>query len=736
MSRFNKALLASASFAILASAAHAQTLLDAMPLLPIVPPPTGVNQDIAATWYKFEDFRADPIYVTNIAGAFTNGTGPATSEVFQIAANTLNQFGSAGAAVTVLGDYSVSQNYSYGNNNNISVLNSNGAFSAGGFSTAAGSQLIATAINNTAVDNGKGGQTFEISQVYAPDVNFLRIGDQNIRQQNSITAGYDTNRPNVGTGGAAINGVELPGNTGTNHAGLQANSLTINTASVNLFPGAFAFGYPAEDLKIFQAAVLNTNIDLFNVADAGSQDLRNPPPPPPGGRPPIDPSINNLQQIAAVTINSATLTGEPLKFPPPGPGGDIPASFNLKAAFVTTTNPDLHVPNQTFAAAPFGRVGADITLFNVAHALTWTNGAYTGPGVEWDPKKAGTGDVQIGGVIKDGAGGVKQIVALTINSVSGDTSVDGGPVDRVNVFAGTVETSLTSQTPKGLTSFWQAADLSGLDFNGRPGGNYDGGAGIQNSFVDFVDVNAFPSYAGSLPIPVPPSHFDWDDAQNTAIAGTGVGNATIRNTDQVVALTVNNFSFDNSVKDADGKIKKGFENTDTVSGAILQTATLSGFFGRPNEFTLANVAEALTGRGTATLDTVNQTNVFSVNSFTAGEVDFVGTVKDPLDSTKVLDTGRLVQSVNTGGAILNLGNLAVARGTVANITDTKQINAVSLNTGTIGSISGGGISQSVVGGLNVNAGNYLQATGTISASINNATQVSVVNVNSISGYAH
>ena len=709
---------------------HRWSILDP-PIMPILPPVNGVVQDIAPTWYDFHhEYRADPIYVTNIAGAYTGGAGPATSEVFQIAANTLNQFGAAGSAVTVLGDYSVSQLYRYGNNNNISVLNSNGAFSAGGFSTTAGSQIIATAINNTAVDNGKGGQNFEIAQVYAPDLQFpFGVGNQNITQQNSMTAGYDTNAPAVGTGGAAINGVELPNNTGTNHAGLQANSLTINTASVNLLAPVIPFvPYRSEDLKVFQTALLNTNIDLFNVADAGSQDPKYPPPN--GGYPPIDPSITNLQQIAAVTINSLTLDGETLVVP--GPFPDIPASFNLKAAFASTPFGQVQVPNQSFAGVnpPGPGGGADITLFNVAHALTWRSGAYTGPGVEWDPRKAGTGDVSIGDV--------KQIVALTINNVSGATSQDGNQANQVNVFAGTLETNLGSQTPYGLSSFWQSADLSELDLDGRPGGSFAGGAGIQNSFVDKVNTNLFPSYAGSQPVPVPPTgfpaFFDWDDAQNTAIAGTGVGNALIQNTDQVVAVTVNNFSFDNSLKDADGKIKTGYENTDVVKGAILQTATLSDRLGRPNDFTLMNVAEALTGKGTATLDAVTQTNVFSVNSFTAGVADFNGYYTD--QAGNVLDTGRLVQRIDTNGAILNLGNLAIASGTVANVTDTKQINAVSLNTATIGTLSGGGISQTLNGGLNVNTGNYLQATGTLTASITNAQQISVVNVNSITGYAH
>jgi hypothetical protein len=693
--------------------------------------------------------------VTNLAGAV--GPTSASSEVFQIAANTLNQFGAAGSAVKVLGDYSVTQQFAFGNNDNINVLNSNGAFSSGGFSTAKGSQVIATAINNTAMDNGKGGQSFgeidmTIAQTYAPSTvsfgPFTATGEQHIDQQNSITAGYNTNTGAVGTGGAAIVGTKLPNTTGTSTTGLQANTFSVNTASVNLLPPTSGIFYPDEDLKLYQSAYVNGDINLFNVADAGAQNPVNPPKPPPpyGNTPLIDPSISNLQQIAVVTFNSATLTGDPLTVG----NTTTPASFDLGAAFIPAdpanypTNPALvQTPNQYFAGVGgFFNDGADLTLFNVAHALTWTNGAYTGPGTsDWDPTKGGTGDVAIGGTVDQyGNGGVKQIVALTINSVSGATSQDGTPGNQVDVHAGTYQPNQASiTTPPGSSAFWQYADLSNLSLTGRPDFgplSSAGGAGITNEFVENVNTGLFPSYAGSSPVPVSPNAFfvwDWDKAQNTAIAGTGIGKASLKNVDQVAAVTVNSFSFDNSVTDkTTGEITS--PNTDVVSGLIAQDAILSSGFGFfPKSYTLENVAEAVTGKGVATLDTVTQTNVFSVNSFTAGTADFTAQHVGPLAATQ---TTGLAQSLDTGGAVLNLGNLAVASGTVANVKDTKQINAVSLNTGTIGTTMGGGILQTATGGVNVNAGNYLQATGSLTASISNAQQISVVNVNSITGYAH
>ena len=110
---------------------------------------------------------------------------------------------------------------------------------------------------------------------------------------------------------------------------------------------------------------------------------------------------------------------------------------------------------------------------------------------------------------------------------------------------------------------------------------------------------------------------------------------------------------------------------------------------------------------------------------------------DPLALIPVAtQTNGLTQTLQTGGAVLNLGNLAVASGSAAIVKDTKQINAVSLNSGTIGTTLGGSIQQTVSGGIDVNAGNYLQATGSLTASITNASQITVVGVNSISGYAH
>jgi hypothetical protein len=522
---------------------------------------------------------------------------------------------------------------------------------------------------------------------------------------------------------------------------------------VNLLPPKTGF-YDDADLKVYQSALVNADINLFNVADAGVQNSKLPPPPPNPHTPVVDPSISNLQQIAAVTFNSLTLTGDPKV----SGNTSTPASFDLLAAFVsapTQQNPNAlaQTPNQYFAGvgggvrfgnSTIGNPGADVTLFNVAHALSWSNGSYGGPGTEWSPKTAGAGDVSIGGYVdKYGNGGVKQIVAVTINSVSGPTSQDGIAANQVDVNAGTYQWDLGSTTtPPGTSAFWQYADLTNFSLTGRPDNSKAGGAGIRNSFVDIVNTNLFPSYTGSQPIPVSPnaSLWDWDNAQNTAIAGTGVGNAKLWNVDQVAAVTVNSFSFDNSVTDkTTGDITS--KNTDKVSGRIIQDAILSS--GRvPNTYTLQNVAEALTGQGVATLDTVTQTNVFSVNSFTAGTADFstqsvFAAAADPLALIPVAtQTNGLTQTLQTGGAVLNLGNLAVASGSAAIVKDTKQINAVSLNSGTIGTTLGGSIQQTVSGGINVNAGNYLQATGSLTASITNASQITVVGVNSISGYAH
>lgn len=739
MTRFNKALLASASFAILASAAQAQVvtpITPASPLLPILPP-GGVYQKIDSTFASLLVGNLVPgfaISETNIAGAV--GPVKASSEVFQIAANTLNQFGSSGSAVFVLGDYSVTQAFAFGTRDNILALNANGAYSSGGLSTVKGSQVIATGINNMAVDNGKGGQNFTVAQTYAPDQAAYTgfgntgtvTGQQNVLQQNSMVAGYNVPGGAVGTGGSEIIGEKLPGTTGTSTTGLQANTFSINTASVNVVPPLLG-PYTSEDLKLYQSALVNGDIVLSNFADAGVQNSSTPPRP---NTPPIDPSISNLQQIAVVTINSATLTGDPKAFT------KTPASFDLAAAFKSQTGTTrlAQTPNQFFAGAGgFLIEGADISLYNVAHAVTWSNGSYTGPGVEWTSAKAGAGDVSIGGAVDEyGNGGVKQIVALSINTVSGPTSQDGKAANEVNVAAGTYEPNLGSiTTPPGTSAFWQYADLNNLDLGGRPDtlpGAAFGGAGIRNSFVDtLVTSSSFPST--NTFVPVSPTSFDWDTAQNTAIAGTAFGEAKIWNLDQVTAVTVNSFSFDNSVTDkTTGKITSS--NTDEVSGRIAQDAILSSSL-IPNSFDLANVAVASTGAGVAKLDTVNQTNVFGVNSFTAGTADFSNAPKVPGVADQ---TNGLTQTVSTGRAVLNLGNLASVSGTIASATDVKQINAVSLNSGTIGTTLGGGISQTVSGGLNVNAGNYLSATGVATASIVNAAQTSVVSVNSISGYAH
>jgi hypothetical protein len=695
MTRFNKALFASASLLVMASAAQA-----ADPVVVIGPGSTTQNLPGVDTW--------DPINLTNLVGATVqSGKGFASSEAFQINAITLNQFGAVGSEVSVIGDYTVTQSYTYGTGGeNISVLNSNGAFTPGGISTVSGSQIISTQINNVAVKLANVGQDFDVIQSFTPNVGGGRIA---INQQNSMTAGYDTNNDQVGTGGAFIIGKELDTNTGTNHSGLQVNSLSINTAAVDLVPAG------AASVKIAQTFVLNGAIDLFNVADAGAQSSTLPPPP---GGGVIDPSITNLQQIAALTVNSATVTGA------------TTSDINLEAAFDTGTIPYTAIPNQSFSG-----VAGTTNLYNVAHALTWAPGTYA-VGNEWVPfGTAGKGDVNIGGPLAaDKSGGVKQIAAWTVNSVTGPTADAGTAPNTVNIYAGTVNADFTDNIPNGLTAFSQNADLTNVTFGGRTNPAV-GGAGVLNSFVDVFALAAsdgFPSWGAAGPIPVVPADFSWAGANNTAIAGTGQGNATIQNLDQIAAISVNNFSFDNATRDADGNVTVA--NTDILKGAVDQFATLGGVVA-PKEYQLANLAVAVTGKGTATLDTVNQTNVFSVNAVTAGAVDFTGTVVSPIDPTTNYDVGHLDQQIVTNGAVLNLGNAAVAYGNIAKSIDTKQVNAVSLNTATINSVQGGSITQSTLGGVNVNAGNYLAAYGLNTASITNASQVNVVNVNSIVGQA-
>ncbi|GLI93825.1 hypothetical protein LMG27198_28170 [Methylocystis echinoides] len=690
MTRFNKALLASASLAVLATAAEAQ----------VYNPATAFQGVTAVDW-------VDPIYITNLAGAVGDGKGNATSEVVQIASIALNQFGASGSLVGVDGDYAVVQDFAFGPGEEIDVLNSNSAFTPGGFSRAGGSQIISTAINNIGVDLKFGGQTFAALQTFGPENFPPAVGTLSINQNNSITAGYDTNGlGNVGTGGSAIVGIAPESSTNT--SGLQVNAVSINTVTVNL-PDFNA----AADIKIAQNVdATGLDVDLFNIADAGAQNGA------PGPNPPvtvIDPLVQNLQQIASFSANTATVTGGTTL------GGQI--EVGLGAAFDTTGFPVWDpVPNQNFSG------DADVDLFNFASALTWAEGSYGGPTSDWFLFNGGKGDVNIGGAYSAGVSGpVKQIAAFTVNTVSGPTSEAAGlSTDKAKVFAGTINTDPNEWPPLGLTPFSQVADLSDVSVEGRWGTN--GGAGIDIGLLLAFAANnptlGFPGYTGTGGVPVAPNTFDWTAANNTAIAGTSAGNAKIHNLDQIAAVTANSFSFDNSVRDADGKITSA--NTDVVNGAVDQFASLSNV-------QLANVALAMVGvKGTATLDTVNQTNAYTVNSFSAGVADFNTGVVNPTDPATFI-SGGLNQEIETNGAILNLGNAAVAYGTNAIAKDVKQINAVSLNTGTINTVAGGTINQVVSGGLNVNSGNYLSAIGTVSASITGAQQIGVVNVNSIVG---
>lgn len=688
MTRFNKALLASASLVVLTSVAQAQVYTPGQAL-------QGIDL-----------VDLDPISIANLAGAVGGGKGNATSEVVQIAAIALNQFGSSGAAVGVLGDYGVAQDFSFGVGEDISVLNLNGAFTPGGFSRAGGSQIISTAINNIGVDLKAGGQSFAAVQTFGPDILPPPPAPQaslEITQTNSLTAGYDTNNNLVGTGGSAIVGIPNVGSTGT--SGLQVNALSINTVTVNL-PDFNA----AADIKIAQAADLTgVDVDLFNVADAGAMNSSTPTPP---GQV-IDPLVQNLQQIASFSANTATVTGGTT------PGGQI--DVHLGAAFDTTTTPYwTPVENQVIGGT------GDVDLVNFASALTWAR--WTGPGAAWDIPVAGKGDVNIGGDYAAGVSGpVKQIAAFTVNSVSGPTSQGADlSTDAAKVFAGTIGVDPAGDVPLGLTAFQQVADLSDITIEGRWGTN--GGAGVDlGSLLTIASVaDGFPGWGGAGGIPVAPSAFDFERANNTAVAGTGAGNASIRNLDQITAISANSFSFDNSVRNSAGDIT--FANSDIVNGLVDQSALLNS-----DGYQLANLAVAVVGvKGTATLADVNQTNAFTVNSFSAGVADFKTGVVNPSDPSEYLQ-GGLSQKIDTNGAVLNLGNAAVAYGTNAIASNVKQVNAVSLNTATINTVSGGTISQSALGGINVNSGNYLSAVGSITASITGAQQIGVVNVNSIVG---
>jgi hypothetical protein len=727
MTRFNKALLASASLVVLTTAAHAQVVEYV---------PGGAIQSIPSI---------GTLDLANLVGAVGGGKGNATSVKTQIEAITLNQFGASGAEVGIAGPYFVQQAVAFDAGARINALNSNSAFTPGGFSKAGGSQIIATAINNIGVDFVPGS-----SAVWAGDPNLFEAiqtfgvaplgGTLQVTQQNSITAGYDTNGAGaVGTGGSAIVGKATDGSTST--SGLQVSSLSINTASI---------GVPDRtevDVKIAQSANLaNTNIDLFNVADAGAQTGFTPPPP---GKI-IDPEIQNLQQIASFSANTATvtLTGSDPKAPGWTPGT---VSVNLVAAFDKGTaqapnNPWVPVTNQSYVAGANSAAPSEINLYNVAQALTWAPDSYTGPGSDWT--SPGEGNVQIGtkAYAEGVSGPVKQIAAFTVNTVSGPTSQN--PLEKTDaaiVFAGSVNdnTDPFNKAPLGITAFTQNADLSRLDLDGRANPSV-GGAGVLDLGLVLAAENnlsdGFPGLAGVGALPVSPGlpQFWWTGvtpfggANNTAIAGTGVGNSKIEALDQITAVTANSFSFDNSVRN--DKQEVTIANTDVVGGLINQSAVLPGSSFASVNTQLANLAVAAsTVKGTATLDTVNQTNAFTVNSFTAGTADFKTTYVDPTSGGTEYLQGGLKQSVNTNGGVLNLGNAAVAYGTNAIAKDVKQINAVSLNTASINNVSGGSISQSLTGPLNVNSGNYLSAVSTLSASITGGTQVGVISVNSISG---
>jgi hypothetical protein len=720
MTRFNKALLASASLVILTSAANAATEYV----------PGGAIQAIPSI---------GTLDLVNIVGAVGSGKGSATSVKDQILAVTLNQFGSNGSEIGVTGPYFVQQGAAFAGGARIDALNSNGSFTPGGFSTTGGSQIIATTINNIGVNfapdqNAWAGdpKLFEALQNFGAAVGG---GDFTVTQQNSMTAGYDTNNGAVGTGGAAIIGKATEGSTGTNTSGLQVSSVAINSVGVGV-PNTTEV-----NVKIAQNADLsNTNIDLFNVADAGSQTGATPPPP---GKL-IDPSIQNLQQIASFSANTANLTMTGTD--PANPGI---VSVNLVAAFdkgdPLVPDPWTQITNQNFVA------GGEINLYNVAQALTWAPGAYTGPGSDWDGLggDAGKGDVVIGNkdYVADKTGPVKQIAAFTVNTVSGPTSQNPGEAtDKAIIFAGSINDGSDPQnlSPLGITSFKQVANLANLDIDGRANPS-TGGAGVWDLSL-VLDASAavedgFPGWDGAGGVPVDPTlpQFWWTGttpfggANNTAIAGTGIGNASIVALDQITAVTANSFSFDNAIRNDKQEVTTA--NTDKVGGLIEQEATLPGGSFATFNTQLANLAVAVTGKGAATLDKVSQTNAFTVNSFTAGTADFKTTVvdpsSDPLNPTYL--QGGLKQTVTTGGA-LNLGNVAVAFGSGATAKDVKQINAVSLNTASINNVSGGSITQTLNGPLNVNSGNYLSAVATGlsgTASILGGTQVGVVSVNSI-----
>jgi hypothetical protein len=679
--------------------------------------------------------------LVNIVGAVGSGKGSATSVKDQILAVTLNQFGSNGSEIGVAGPYFVLQGAAFGPGARIDAVNSNSSFTPAGLSTTGGSQIIATTINNIGVDFAPDTSAwlgdpklFEALQNFgaAP-----QGGGFTVTQQNSMTAGYDTNGGGaVGTGGAAIIGKATEGSTGTNTSGLQVSSVGINSVSI---------GVPDRtevNVKISQNADLtNTNIDLFNVADAGAETGVTPPPPGPPKA--IDPEIQNIQQIASFSANTVNLgvTGSDPTVPGFVPGT---VSVNLVSAFDKTTNPQAwsQIPNQNFTA------GGEINLYNVAQALTWAPGTYNGPNTDWNGVggDAGKGNVQIGNKdYVDGVSGpVKQIAAFTVNTVSGPTSQNPLELtDGAIVFAGSINDGVdpTNPQPEGLKGFKQVANLAALDIDGRAN-PATGGAGVLDvSLVLAAEANAasgFPGWAGVNGLPVSPGapQFWWTGvlpfggANNTAIAGTGVGNAKIEALDQITAITANSFSFDNAVRNDKQEVQTA--NTDKVGGLIEQEAILPGGSFATFNTQLANLAVAVTGKGAATLDTVSQTNAVTVNSFTAGTADFKTNVPNPAD-TSVFLQGGLTQTVTTGGA-LNLGNVAVALGSGATAKDVKQINAVSLNTASINNVSGGTIGQTLNGPLNVNSGNYLSAVATGLngvASITGGTQVGVVSVNSI-----
>jgi hypothetical protein len=735
MTRFNKALLASASLVALTTAANAQVLP------PVEYVPGGAIQSIPSI---------GTLDLVNIVGAVGENKGYATSVKTQIASITLNQFGASGGEVAVAGPYFVQQSVAFGGGAHIDALNSNSSFTPGGFSTTGGSQIIVTAINNIGVDFKPDSSVswtgdpklFEAIQTFAGATG---TPDLQITQQNSMTAGYDTNNPgaSVGTGGAAIVGKATDGSTTT--IGLQVNSVAINAASI---------GVPDRtnvDVKVVQSADLsNTNIDLFNVADAGAQTGTTPTPP---GKV-IDPEIQNLQQVASFSANTANfgVTGSDPKAPGYVPGT---VSVNLVPGFDKSTNPWGQITNQSFLAGDGTGPQAEINLYNVAQALTWAPKSYTGPGSDWT--QPGEGNVQIGtkDFKADVSGPVKQIAAFTVNTVSGPTSQN--PLEKTDaavVFAGSINdnTDPFNKAPLGITSFKQTADLSRLDLDGRANPSV-GGAGVLDLGLvlaaEAAVSDGFPGLGGTgglLGLPVSPTAptFWWTGttpfggANNTAIAGTGTGNSKIEALDQITAVTANSFSFDNTVRN--DKQEVTIANTDVVGGLIDQSATLPGSSFASTNTQLANLAVAAsTVKGTATLDTVSQTNAFTVNSFTAGTADFKTGVIDPTSGGTQYLEGGLKQSANTNGGVLNLGNVAVAYGSNAIAKDVKQINAVSLNTASINNVSGGSITQSLTGPLNVNSGNYLSAVANVtgplagSASITGGTQVGVISVNSISG---